>query len=217
MVQLWPSAHVGWPVPNGTLSCSAGRLRQVNSLKGLVQVKTHLEDLLRQCTNTKDFTRRNTLRGLAEVAICKGRLSEAMNILQTVAEMFEGHNLKEFLWYTALKALVASKQGDYALSRELITMAPGLLQSFALRTAHVFLLISYSSACIELAADAYDRAQSHFIATIEGSDIQGQLTFKAYSKRGLGEIAFVHGDFTFRGWTLFLEGQDSDEMNAGYK
>ncbi|KAG2068587.1 hypothetical protein BDR04DRAFT_1103071 [Suillus decipiens] len=29
MVQLWPSAHVGWPVPNGTLSRSAVRLRRV--------------------------------------------------------------------------------------------------------------------------------------------------------------------------------------------
>jgi len=29
MVQLLPSAHIGWPIPQATLSPSAGRLRQV--------------------------------------------------------------------------------------------------------------------------------------------------------------------------------------------
>ncbi|KAG2358414.1 hypothetical protein BDR07DRAFT_284585 [Suillus spraguei] len=162
----------------------------------IVQTKIHLEDLLPQCTSTGDFIRRDALEGLAEVAFCEGRLSEAMDILQKIVEMFEGHDSVQFHWYNVLKALVASKQGDYALARELVNPAPGLFQSFALRTAHIFLFRSYASACIELATDAYDRAESHFIATIEGCDIQGQLCFKAYSKRGLGEIAFVRGDFT---------------------
>ncbi|KAG2354833.1 hypothetical protein BDR07DRAFT_1428222 [Suillus spraguei] len=188
----------------------------------IVQAKTHFEDLLPQCTSTVDFARRDALWGLAEVAFCEGRLSEAMDILQKIVVMFEGHDSVQFHWYNVSKALVASKQGDHALARELINSAPGLLQS------------SYGSACIELAAGAYDRAESHFIATIEGCDIQGQLWFKAYSKRGLGEIAFVRGDFTlaaryftetrslctemgvppchlysyrFKGWSLFLEGQ----------
>ncbi|KAG1813584.1 uncharacterized protein BJ212DRAFT_1588601 [Suillus subaureus] len=158
----------------------------------IAQVNTHLEDLLLQCTSTGDFVRRDALEGLAEVAFCEGRLSKAMDILQTIVES-EGqlpHDIPAIL-----KALVASKQGDHALARELINPAPGLLQFFVLRTAFVFLVRSYGSACIELTAGAYDRAEYHFIATIEGCDIQGHLNFKAYSKRGLGEIAFVHGDF----------------------
>ena len=35
MVQLLPWAHIGWPVPIGTLSTLAARLRRVNSLNGL--------------------------------------------------------------------------------------------------------------------------------------------------------------------------------------
>ncbi|KAG1838146.1 hypothetical protein DFJ58DRAFT_749333 [Suillus subalutaceus] len=160
------------------------------------QANTRLEDLLLQCPSTGNlFPRRNALEGLAEVAIYEGRLSEAMDILQKIVEMFKGDLSHEVLWYTVLKAVVASKQGDHALARELIYKAPNLFQFFALRTAFVFLHRSYSSACIELTAGAYDRAESHFIATIEGCDIQGHLDFKAYSKRGLGEIAFVHGDF----------------------
>ncbi|KAG1813545.1 uncharacterized protein BJ212DRAFT_1365662 [Suillus subaureus] len=159
----------------------------------IVQVNTHLEDLFPQCTDTDDLT--DALEGLAEVAFCEGRLSKAMDILQKIIETFEGQRLHNVLWYTVLKALVASKQGDHSLARELVNPAPGLLQSFALRTAFVFLHRSYGSACIELTAGAYDKAESHFIATIEGCDIQGHLDFKAYSKRGLGEIAFVHGDF----------------------
>lgn len=75
----------------------------------IVQVKAHLEDLLSQCTNTKGFTRRDALEGLADVAFCEGRLSEAMDTLQKIVEIFEGHNSKEFLWFTVLKALVASR------------------------------------------------------------------------------------------------------------
>ncbi|KAG2358410.1 hypothetical protein BDR07DRAFT_1417880 [Suillus spraguei] len=161
----------------------------------IVQAKTHLEDILPQCTSTEEFARRDALEGLAEVAFCEGRLSEAMDILQKIVEMFEGHNSQSVLWYTVFKALVASKQGDHALARELINPTLGLHQSFTLRTAHVFLHRSYGSACIELAADAYDMAESHFIATIEGCDIQQNLDNKAYGKRGLGEIVFVRGDF----------------------
>jgi tetratricopeptide (TPR) repeat protein len=160
------------------------------------QVNTYLEDLLLQCPSTGDlFTRRDALEGLAGVAICEGRLSEAMDILQKIIKMFEEQHSDDVLWYTVSKALVASKQGDHAFARELINTAPGPLQSFALPTAFVFLHRSYGSACVELTAGAYDMAESHFIATIEGCDIQGHLDFKAYSKRGLGEIAFVHGDF----------------------
>jgi tetratricopeptide (TPR) repeat protein len=156
----------------------------------IVQVNTHLEDLL-QCTSTGNFVRRGALEGLAEVAFCEGRLSEAMAILQTIIEN-EGQHSYDIP--TILKALVASNQGNHALARELINPAPGLFQFFVLRTAFVFLVRSYASACIELAAGAYDRARSYFLATIEGCDIQGHLNFKAYSKRGLGEIAFVRGD-----------------------
>ncbi|KAG1874932.1 hypothetical protein F4604DRAFT_1955274 [Suillus subluteus] len=174
----------------------------------IVQANTHLEDLFLQCTSSGDFVRRDALEGLAEVAFCEGRLSKAMDILQTIVKNAGqlSHDIP-----TILKALVASKQGNHALARELINPAPGLLQFFALRTAFVFLVRSYSSACIELTAGAYDRAEFHFIATIEGCDIQGHLNFKAYSKRGLGEIAFVRGDFTLAArcfmetWSLCTE------------
>jgi len=163
--------------------------------RDLVQVNAYLEALLPQCPSTGDlFTRRDALRGLAEVAMYQNRLSDAMHRLQEIAEMFK-QDSHEGLLYAILKAVVASKQGDHAFARELINTATGPLQSFALRTAMIFLHKSYFSACIELTAGAYDKAQSQFIATIEGSDIQDNITFKAYSKRGLGEIAFARGDF----------------------
>ncbi|KAG2353194.1 hypothetical protein BDR07DRAFT_1615088 [Suillus spraguei] len=146
----------------------------------IVQAKIHLEDLLPQCTSTGNFIRRDALEGLAEVAFCEGRLSKAMDILQKIVEMFEGHDSHSVLWYTVLKALVASKQGDHALGRELVNPALGLFQSFALRTAHIFLHRSYGSECVELAAGIYDRAESYFITTIEGCDIQEHLLYKAY-------------------------------------
>ncbi|KAG2035400.1 hypothetical protein BDR03DRAFT_526788 [Suillus americanus] len=162
----------------------------------LVQVNAHLENLLPQCSSTGHlFIRRDVLLGLAEVAMCQGRLSDAMDNLQKIVEMFQGQFPHDVLLFTALKALVASKQGDHAFARELINPTPGLLQPFALRTTWISLVRSYSAACVELTAGAYDRAQSHFIAAIEGCDIQGDLIFKAFSKRGLGEIAFVRGDF----------------------
>ncbi|KAG2059374.1 hypothetical protein BDR06DRAFT_724171 [Suillus hirtellus] len=118
-----------------------------------------------------------------------------MDILQRVVKVFEGERSHDAVWYSALKAVVAGKQGDHTLARELIYKAPESLQFFELRSAFAFLHRSYGMACIELTAGAYDRAESHFIATIKGCDIQGQLDYKAYSKRGLGEIAFVRGDF----------------------
>src|SRR5882757_7624800 len=36
MLQLLPSPPVGWPLPQATLSPSAGRLRRVSSLNGLI-------------------------------------------------------------------------------------------------------------------------------------------------------------------------------------
>ncbi|KAG1893503.1 uncharacterized protein F5891DRAFT_1258866 [Suillus fuscotomentosus] len=159
----------------------------------IVQVNEHLENLL-QCTCTRYLARREALMGLAEVAFCEGRLSEAMDILQQIVEMSEGERSHDILWYTVLKAIVASKQGDHTLARELIYKAPKSSQFFELRSAFIFLHRSCGAACIELTAGAYDKAESHFIATIEGCDIQGHLNFKAYSKRGLGEIAFAHDD-----------------------
>ncbi|KAG2059299.1 hypothetical protein BDR06DRAFT_993919 [Suillus hirtellus] len=162
----------------------------------IVQVNERLKDLLLQCTCTQIcFARRDAHLGLAVVAFCEDRLSEAMDILQQIIEMFEGERSHRVLWYTVLKAVVASKQGDHALARELIYKALESLQFFELHSAFVFLHRSYATACIELTAGAYDRAESHFIAVIEGCNIQGHLDFKAYSKRGLGEIAFAHDDF----------------------
>ncbi|KAG1821490.1 hypothetical protein EV424DRAFT_1539061 [Suillus variegatus] len=162
----------------------------------IVQSNERLENLLLQCTCTRVcFARRDALAGLAEVACCEGRLSEAMDILQKIVQMFEGERSHHVLWYTVLKAVVASKQGDHALAKELIYKVPESSQFFELRSAFVFLHRSYGAAWIELTAGAYDKAESHFIAAIEGCDIQGHLSFKAYSKRGLGEIAFVRGDF----------------------
>ncbi|KAG1838418.1 hypothetical protein C8R48DRAFT_791351 [Suillus tomentosus] len=158
----------------------------------IVQVHEHLENLLLQCTCTRvSLARRDALVGLAEVAFCEGKLSEAMDILQRVVEMFEGERSHDSVWYSVLKAVVAGKQGDHTLARELIYKAPESLQFFELRSAFAFLHRSYGMACIELTAGAYDRAESHFVATIEGCDIQGQLDYKAYSKWGLGEIAFM--------------------------
>ncbi|KAG1899726.1 uncharacterized protein F5891DRAFT_394263 [Suillus fuscotomentosus] len=162
----------------------------------IVQVNERLKDLLLQCTCTRVyFARRDALKGLAEVAFCEGRLSEVMDTLQKIVQMFKGEHSHNTLWYIVLKAVVAGKQGDHALARELIYKAPESLQSFELRSASVFLHRSYCSACIELTAGAYDKAESHFIAAIEGCDIQEHLIYKAYSKRGLGEIAFVRSDF----------------------
>ncbi|KAG1724973.1 hypothetical protein EDB19DRAFT_2028705 [Suillus lakei] len=114
-----------------------------------VQVKTHLEDLFLQCKSTGDvYDRRDALCGLAEVALCEGRLSDAMDNLQKIVGIFEGQNLDDVSWYTVWKAAVASKQGN---------------SSAKLRNPSNSL--SYGSACIELATCEYDAAESHFTAT----------------------------------------------------
>ncbi|KAG1883839.1 hypothetical protein F4604DRAFT_1677546 [Suillus subluteus] len=160
-----------------------------------VQVNTHLKDLFMQHAGTGEArTLEELLHGLADVAYCEGRLSEAMDILQKIIEM-DGQSAEGVLWSTVWKAHVVSEQGDYNLARELIRQALESFQFFALRSARTFLHQSYGSACIELAAGAYDRAASHFTTTIEGCDMQGNLTFKALSMRGLGEIAFAHSNF----------------------
>ncbi|KAG1724965.1 hypothetical protein EDB19DRAFT_1948313 [Suillus lakei] len=118
-----------------------------------------------------------------------------MDNLQTLVEMFEGKHSDDVLWYTVRKAVVASKQGHCDLARELIQKSSELFQFFALHNAHTFLQQSYGSARIELTTGEYERAMTHFTTTIEGCDMQGNLTFKALSIRGLGEVAFAHGNF----------------------
>ncbi|KAJ8580139.1 hypothetical protein M405DRAFT_834842 [Rhizopogon salebrosus TDB-379] len=162
----------------------------------IVQVKIHLEELLLQSTNNADLlSRRDALQGLAEVSFYRGRLSEAMDIIQEIIEMFEGKDPQEFLWFTVPKAVVASNRGNYELARDLIHKASEPLEFFSLRSARVFLRRSYGSAHIELTAGEYDRAEFHFTATSEGSDMQGNLLFKAFSIRGLGEVAFARDSF----------------------
>ncbi|KAG1724979.1 hypothetical protein EDB19DRAFT_1948328 [Suillus lakei] len=193
-----------------------------------VQVKTHLEDLFLQCTSAGNvFGRRDAFVGLVDIAFCEGRLSNAMDNLQTLVEMCKGQYSECVLWYTIQKAVVASNQGDHALARELIHKASEPFQFFVLRNTRTFLHRSHYSARIKLAAGEYDVAKSHFTAAIEGCDMQGDLHIKAFSVRGLGEIAFVHSNFAlaaehfadtscvpfltlpdkFKGWTLFLEGR----------
>ncbi|KAG1718087.1 hypothetical protein EDB19DRAFT_1026872 [Suillus lakei] len=162
------------------------------------QVKMHLENLLQQRTwNTTDlWCRKEALQGLAEVALCEGRLSEAIDILQKIVEMFEGQDPHTVLWYAVWEGVVASNQGNHDLAREIIRKASQLVQFFDMHSAVAFLHRSYGLACIELIAGQYYGAESHFTATIEGCDIQGHLDFKAFSIRGLGEIAFARGNFT---------------------
>ncbi|KAG0697452.1 hypothetical protein DFH29DRAFT_1022144 [Suillus ampliporus] len=163
----------------------------------IVQVKMHLENLVLQCQQIGTlFNRREALEGLAKVAFCEGRLSDVMDILQKIVEMFEGQYSDDVLWYTVRKAVVASRQGNYDLARELIQQTSGPFEVFALRNARTFIYRSYGSACIELVAGEYDRAESHFTATIEGCDIQGDLHVKSWSICGLGEVAFARSNFT---------------------
>ncbi|KAG2126913.1 hypothetical protein DEU56DRAFT_982812 [Suillus clintonianus] len=161
-----------------------------------VQVHTHLNDLYLQCTIIGDvFGCRDALEGLAQAAFCKDKLSDAMDNLQKIIDMFKGQHSEDVLWDTVRKAIVASKQGNYDLARELIHKASEPFPFFALRNARIFLHRSYGLACIELTAGDYDRAESYLTATIEGCNMQGNLILKAFSTRGLGEVAFVHGNF----------------------
>lgn len=159
------------------------------------QVHAHLKDLLLQCPSTGDLANRKVaLEGLAEIAFCEGRLSDAMDNLQEIVEMLTEQD-SQVLWYTVRKAVVASKQGDCDLGRELIRKASEPFQFFALRNARVFHHRSYGSACIELTAGECDRAESYFTAMIEACDMQGDLVLKAASIRGLGEISFARRNF----------------------
>ncbi|KAG0708348.1 hypothetical protein DFH29DRAFT_477621 [Suillus ampliporus] len=163
----------------------------------IVQVKMHLENIFLQCQQIGNVGNRcrDALEGLAEVAFCKGRLSDSMDILHKIIEIHEGQDLQTVFWFTVRKAVVASRQGNYDLARELIHTASELSEVFVLRSARTFLRSSYGLGCIELAAGEYDRAESHFTATIEGCDIQGNLRTKSSSIRGLGEVAFARGNF----------------------
>ncbi|KAG1841450.1 hypothetical protein DFJ58DRAFT_845027 [Suillus subalutaceus] len=162
----------------------------------IVQVKTHLENLLLQCPSTGDLdARRDALEALAEVAFCGGRSSDAMHRLQEIVEMYEGLDPSVALWYAVWKGVVVSEQGHHDLAREIIHKASEPFPLCALPSTAAFLHRSYGLACVELNAGEYDKAVSHFTATIEGCNIQGHLDFKAFSIRGLGEIAFERGDF----------------------
>jgi site-specific recombinase len=162
-----------------------------------VQVNARLEDLSMQCASARNvFLRKCALEGLAEIAFCEERLSDAADNLQAIIEMFEGRHSADVLWYTVRKTVVVSKQENYDLARELIQKASEPFQFFSLRNARTFLHQSYSSACIELTAGEYDRAESYFAATIEACDMQSNLVRKAFSIRGLGEIAFARSNFT---------------------
>ncbi|KAG0692863.1 hypothetical protein DFH29DRAFT_1043442 [Suillus ampliporus] len=158
----------------------------------IVQVNSHLEDLVLQCADTGRLAAHTkALQGLTEIAFCDGRLPDTMDTLHKIM-VSEGQSSSNVLWYTVWKAVVASKQGDHDLVRELIYQSFGF---FALRSAYTFLHASYVSACIELTTGEYDRAKSHFNVMIEGCDVQDDLWYKAYGFRGLGEVAFVHGEF----------------------
>jgi tetratricopeptide (TPR) repeat protein len=160
-----------------------------------VQVNAHFKDLfLRYAGTANPRTLEDLLQGLAEVAFCEGRLSEAMDYLQKIIEL-DGQPAECTLWYTVWKAIVASKQGKYDLARELMHKASEPFEFFALRNARAFLCRTHGSACIELTAGECDRAESYFTATIEACDMQSNLVLKACSIRGLGEIAFARSDF----------------------
>ncbi|KAG0693780.1 hypothetical protein DFH29DRAFT_1037992 [Suillus ampliporus] len=160
----------------------------------IVQVRTHLENLFLQCQQIGDLLGcRFALEGLADVAFCEGRLSDAMDILQKLVEMFDGQDPKMVLWYTVRTAVIESRQGAHDLAREFIHKVLAPFQFFVLRNARAFLHISYTSVCIELTAGEYDKAKSRFTTTIDSFDMQGNLVFKAFSLHGLGEVAFAQG------------------------
>ncbi|KAG1841447.1 hypothetical protein DFJ58DRAFT_856708 [Suillus subalutaceus] len=119
----------------------------------IVQVHTHLEDLFLQCTSVGNvFNCRDALEGLADIAFCESRLSDTMDNLQTLVGIFEGQHSDDALRATVGKAVVASKQGNCDLARELIQKALESFPLFALSNARIFLQQSYGSACIELTA-----------------------------------------------------------------
>ncbi|KAG2071830.1 hypothetical protein BDR04DRAFT_491720 [Suillus decipiens] len=144
-----------------------------------VQAHTHLKDLLSQCASTGySMDRLDALEGLAEIALCEGRLSDAMDNLQTLIEMSVGQDSERVLLYTVRKAVVVSKQGNHDLTRDLIQKASEPFQFFALRNACIFLQRSYCSACIGLTTGKSDRAETYFTTIIESCDMQGNLGIK---------------------------------------
>jgi len=163
----------------------------------IIRVKIQLEELLPQCTRARDlYASYDVLRGLADIAFSQGKLSETMDILQKLAEMWEGKHPIYVIWSISRKAVVASLLGDYDLARELIHKTSETSEFLSLPSTGTFLYRSYGSAQIVLNAREYDMAKSHFKATVEACDIQGNLYAKAVSIRGQGEISFLRGDFT---------------------
>ncbi|OJA13904.1 hypothetical protein AZE42_07844 [Rhizopogon vesiculosus] len=157
----------------------------------IAQVKIHLEDLL-QCTSAGNYGGyQNALQGLAEVAYREGRLSESMDILNTIVELVEGKYLQKVFLVNVWKAVIASDQGNYDLARELIHKSSGPIESLTLHDARSFLYRIYHAGQVELAAGQYHRAESYFACTIEGCDMQGDIRFKTFSLRGLGEVALA--------------------------
>ncbi|KAG0698102.1 hypothetical protein DFH29DRAFT_1020118 [Suillus ampliporus] len=111
----------------------------------IVQVNSRLEDLVLQCAGTRCLAvRTDALLGLAEIAFCDGRLTEAMDILHKIT-MSKGQSSDNVLWYTVWKAVVTSQQGDHDLARELIRQSFRPFKAFALRSARTFLHVSYAS------------------------------------------------------------------------
>lgn len=162
----------------------------------IVEVKTQLRDLRLQFESSGHTTNCvNTLWVLAEAAFREDLLSEATEILQSIMESRTEQNSQRVLRLLCAThiGVFESNQGNHDLAKEIIHKASksGLLNS---HNAHSFLHISYVSACIELNADRYDKAESHSTATIEGCDMQDDLRYKAFSTRVLGEVAFHHGN-----------------------
>jgi len=161
----------------------------------IIQVEKHLEELRQQSTDSGDpHAPMDALEGLAEVAFIQGRLSKTMGILQKIEEMYRREDPENAIWLISRKAVVTSLTGDYDLARELIRKTSESFESFMLPSTHTFLVRYYCSAQVELTAGEYDMAESHFNATIEGCDIQGELYYKAVSIRGLGEIVLARGN-----------------------
>jgi len=162
----------------------------------IIRVKIQLEELLPQCTDPGDLNECcDALQGLAEVAFYQGKLSETIDFLQKMEEMYRGKDPVNIIWSISRKAVVASLLGDYDLARELIHKTSETSEFLSLPSTGTFIYRCYGSAQIELNAGEYDMAESHFNATIEACDSQGGLFAKATSIRGLGEIAFLRGNF----------------------
>ncbi|KAG1840376.1 hypothetical protein DFJ58DRAFT_92938 [Suillus subalutaceus] len=118
-----------------------------------------------------------------------------MDNLETLVGICKGQHSDDALRQTVRKAVVASKQGNCDLARELDQKASKAFQFFALHNARVFLHRSYDLARIVLTAGECNKAETYFTTTIEACEMQGDLALKAFSMRGLGEIAFARSNF----------------------